>query len=223
MNNTEQNNDNLLNENILQTTLSDNEVIDIDIELNGRISSTSSSEQCAICLDPIEDHEECINNCGHKFCKPCMDQYLDLGKIECPLCRQPIQYFEYNSEHFRLILKKVNETRQNRLNPNELIVDRKKYMIYRFVFIALFTTNIVDMFMSNIYTAQQNLLLEKYNECEKNNTDLNNDIVNLENTIDTINTVDDDYGYYLIADKIHGLQSECYLPTNLINQCFNIF
>ena len=74
-----------------------------------KISSTTSSEQCAICLDPIVNEQECINNCGHKFCKPCMDQYLDLGKIECPLCRQPIQYFEYNSEHFRLILKKVNQ------------------------------------------------------------------------------------------------------------------
>ena len=190
---------------------------EIDVELDHSI------DPCSICLDEIATDDEWINNCGHSFCKSCMDQYLDLGKIECPLCRQPIQYFEYNSEHFRLILKKVNETRQNRLNPNELIVDRKKYMIYRFVFMALFTTNIVDMFMSNIYTAQQNLLLEKYNECEKNNTDLNNDIVNLENTIDTINTVDDDYGYYLIADKIRGLQSECYLPTNLINQCFNIF
>lgn len=224
-----ENNDNLLNEHMLDEPISDEPISDdtiVDIDLNDSISSTTSSEQCAICLDSIVDEQECINNCGHKFCKPCLDQYLDSGKNECPLCRQPIQYFEHNSEHFRLILKKVTDRQREPrvLQPNHLVVDRKKYMIYKFIFIALFTTNIMDMFMHKIYDAQQNLLLEKYQECEKNNTALTNTILNLEDTIIDVYPNDNtEYSDYFIIDKFRGLQSNCYLPTNLINTCFNVF
>lgn len=224
MNENYQNNDNLLNESILDERMLDDTIV--DIELNDSISSTTSAEQCAICLDSIVTEQECINNCGHKFCKPCLDQYLDSGKTECPLCRQPIQYFEHNYEHFRLILKKVSERQmeQRPLHPNHLVVDRRKYMIYRFIFIALFTTNIMDMFMSNVYTSQQNLLLEKYQECEKNNTALTNTILNLEDTIIDVYPNDNtEYSDYFIIDKFRGLQSSCYLPTNLISTCFNVF
>ena len=50
-----QNNDNLLNENILDEPISDDTIV--DIELNDSISSTTSSEQCAICLDSIVDEQ----------------------------------------------------------------------------------------------------------------------------------------------------------------------
>ena len=227
-----ENNDNILNEHMLDEPMLDEHMLDepisddtiVDIELNDSISSTTSSEQCAICLDTIVDEQECINNCGHKFCKPCLDNYLDSGKIECPLCRQPIQYFEHNSEHFRLILKKVTDRQREPrvLQPNHLVVDRKKYMIYKFIFIALFTTNIMDMFMHKIYDAQQNLLLEKYQACEKNNTDLQNRIVDLEGVVtDMYPTDDSGYGLYLIIDKLRGSESECYLPTSIISGCFD--
>ena len=229
-----QNNDNLLNEHMSDEHMLDEHILDepisddtiVDIELNDSISSTTSSEQCAICLDSIVDEQECINNCGHKFCKSCLDRYLDSGKIECPLCRQPIQYFEHNSEHFRLILKKVSDRQREPrvLQPNNLVVDRKRYMIYRFLFIALFTTNIMDMFMHKIYDAQQNLLLEKYQDCEKNNTLLQDRIFDLEGVVNDMYPSDhSEYGFYLIIDKLRGLHSECYLPTNLINTCFNVF
>lgn len=228
MNETNQNNNNLFNEHMLDENMLDEHISDdtvVDIEINDSISSTTSSEQCAICLDTIIKEQECINNCGHKFCKPCLDQYLDSGKTECPLCRQPIQYFEHNSEHFRLILKKVSERQPRQIvtNPNHLVVDRKTYMIYKFIFTALLVGNIMDMFMSNIYTTQQNLLLEKYQECEKNNTDLQDRIVELEYINNGINYNDGGYGFYFIIDKVRGLQTECYLPTNLINTCFNVF
>ena len=80
----------------------------------------------------------------------------------------------------------------------------------------------MDMFMSNIYTTQQNLLLEKYQECEKNNTDLQDRIFDLEEVVNDMYPTDDSgYGFYLIIDKLRGLQSECYLPTNIISGCFD--
>ena len=185
---------------------------EIDVELDLRI------DPCAICLDDIDAEDELLNNCGHRFCKSCMDQYLDLGKIECPLCRQKIRYFEYNSERFRLILKNVNQRQVEPPDPNTIVVDRKKYKFFRIIFIGLFVSNIINMFMGDIYTAQQNLLLQQYQDCERNITDLQGDIVNLEETITDIST--SEYAYYFIIDKLRGLQTSCYLPVTLINTCF---
>ena len=188
---------------------------DIDVELD------QSIDPCSICLEEIATEAECINNCGHRFCKPCLDQYLDLGKTECPLCRQKIQYFEHNSEHFRLILKKVTQIRAEPPNPNTVVVDRKKINFVRFICIGLLVTNIINMFMGDVYTAQQNILLKQYQDCERNITDLQSDIVNLEETITDIST--SEYAYYFVIDKLRGLQTNCYLPVTLINTCFNIF
>ena len=80
----------------------------------------------------------------------------------------------------------------------------------------------MDMFMHKIYDAQQNLLLEKYQECEKNNTDLQNRIVDLEGVVtDMYPTSNSGYGFYLIIDKLRGSESECYLPTSIISGCFD--
>lgn len=185
---------------------------EIDVELD------QSIDPCSICLEEIATDDEWINNCGHSFCKSCMDQYLDLGKIECPLCRQKIRYFEYNSERFRLILKNVNQRHVEPSDPNTVVVDRKKYKFFRIIFIGLFVSNIVNMFMGDVYTAQQNILLKQYQDCERNITDLQSDIVNLEETITDIST--SEYAYYFVIDKLRGLQTNCYLPVTLINTCF---
>ena len=54
-------------------------------------------------IQDIIENEKCINNCGHCFCKPCLDGWLNTGKYTCPMCIQPIQYFKHNSENYRLI------------------------------------------------------------------------------------------------------------------------
>ena len=60
--------------------------------------------ECSICLnEEIEDLNKCINNCGHIFCKSCLDNWLNRGNDDCPLCRQKIEYFEYRNEKYRLI------------------------------------------------------------------------------------------------------------------------
>ena len=48
---------------------------------------------CSICLnEEIEDLDKCKNNCGHVFCKTCLDNWLNRGNDDCPLCRQKIEY-----------------------------------------------------------------------------------------------------------------------------------
>ncbi len=51
--------------------------------------------QCAICSDLLT--KSVSLNCGHLFCKPCVDQWkkksksLESHKPTCPICRRPIK------------------------------------------------------------------------------------------------------------------------------------
>ncbi|KAJ3692595.1 hypothetical protein LUZ60_011690 [Juncus effusus] len=44
---------------------------------------------CAVCLGQLKAREEVreLGNCSHLFHKDCIDKWIDLGKISCPLCR----------------------------------------------------------------------------------------------------------------------------------------
>ena len=55
--------------------------------------------ECSICFnEEIEEFNKCTNNCGHVFCKCCLDTWLNRGNDDCPLCRQKIEYFEYRKK-----------------------------------------------------------------------------------------------------------------------------
>ncbi|ONK72814.1 uncharacterized protein A4U43_C04F23510 [Asparagus officinalis] len=44
---------------------------------------------CAICLTGFRLKEKVrdLRNCGHLFHKHCIDRWIDMGKVTCPLCR----------------------------------------------------------------------------------------------------------------------------------------
>ena len=88
------------------------------------------AEDCSICLnDEIEQFDKCKNNCGHVFCKPCLDTWLNRGNDHCPLCRQTIDYFEYRNEKYRLI----NISTQTVLSTNQITVFRTNPKIIIFL------------------------------------------------------------------------------------------
>lgn len=59
---------------------------------------------CSICLiDNILDVS--ILDCGHQYCKNCIDEWFNKGKNSCPICRKETLYFKNNDEKFRLIIK----------------------------------------------------------------------------------------------------------------------
>ena len=60
--------------------------------------------ECSICLtDSINILNKCTTQCSHNFCKDCLDKWFDKGKSSCPMCRQTLQYFNYNGENTRII------------------------------------------------------------------------------------------------------------------------
>ena len=58
------------------------------------IGTSFAKWECPVCLDMIKDGELEISNCGHFYCKPCLDTIKDkaqtehLEKWECAVCRR---------------------------------------------------------------------------------------------------------------------------------------
>ncbi|KAK8935170.1 RING-H2 finger protein ATL1 [Platanthera zijinensis] len=48
--------------------------------------------ECAVCLQFIEarDRVRELGKCCHAFHAECMDRWLDLGRLSCPLCRSAV-------------------------------------------------------------------------------------------------------------------------------------
>ena len=44
-------------------------------------------EQCSCCLENINDHDNSVTKCGHKFHTSCLNKWIQTGKNTCPLCR----------------------------------------------------------------------------------------------------------------------------------------
>ena len=54
-------------------------------------ASSSSANQCCICLDDAK--QAVVTLCGHLFCKPCINQWIDLKPLNqqtCPVCNKGI-------------------------------------------------------------------------------------------------------------------------------------
>ena len=67
-------------------------------------SDSSDSNDCSVCLtENILPTNKCITECNHQFCKGCLDGWFNKGKITCPMCRKPLQYYNYNGENIRII------------------------------------------------------------------------------------------------------------------------
>ncbi|KAK4748717.1 hypothetical protein SAY87_015303 [Trapa incisa] len=47
------------------------------------------ADRCAICLVGVEERDEIqeLQNCCHVFHRQCLDCWVDLGHVTCPLCR----------------------------------------------------------------------------------------------------------------------------------------
>lgn len=51
--------------------------------------ATRPEETCAVCLRAIHQDDEVreLGNCCHAFHRSCIDRWIDMGKVTCPMCR----------------------------------------------------------------------------------------------------------------------------------------
>jgi hypothetical protein len=134
------------------------------------MNASSSGNECPICLtSEIQCNVLCMNNCGHVYCKGCIDNWLDLGKNICPMCRQPIQYIKHNNETYRVVVKQQNasRTRDDVRPPNNRYI-----MIRKDIFGILRTGFCITMllligqvsYMMNRYRDNSDTI-SNYNHC----------------------------------------------------------
>ena len=130
------------------------------------IIEISENKNCIICLkENLNNEILCLTNCTHIFCKECLDQWLDIGKKSCPVCRQNIQYFKHKDNNFRIIYqpnsrRTSRNTTNNNNNNNNIIVRRLtrqnyyiKFYLYGFFGLML----IVCVYYNVLYTNYNNL------------------------------------------------------------------
>ncbi|KAL6652183.1 hypothetical protein ACP70R_011108 [Stipagrostis hirtigluma subsp. patula] len=52
-------------------------------------ASSGEPPTCRVCLERLEARDEVrrLGNCSHAFHTACIDRWIDLGEVTCPLCR----------------------------------------------------------------------------------------------------------------------------------------
>mgnify|MGYP003685127067 FL=1 len=130
---------------------------------------TSSPEiKCSICLDnDIEDNVLCSTGCSHQFCKGCLDEWFDQGKVSCPMCRAEINYFKYQGENNRIVRVTSigNQTSNLQLiNILNLKIKSYKLLVYFMLLYNLYTSysliddnNSADFYKENYIDCMENL------------------------------------------------------------------
>lgn len=159
--------------------------------------------ECSICLnEEIEELDKCVNNCGHIFCKSCLDTWLNRGNDDCPLCRQKIEYFEYRNEKYRLINRSTQINPLSRVqtvfrtHPNLLLVVRVMGIILS-----------VGVLLQSYFVYS----LQRENNKIKNNCEREINIyMEIINNLKPIRILNH-YGRYI----------NCFMPKYFINKCFN--
>ncbi|KAL6633773.1 hypothetical protein ACP70R_026444 [Stipagrostis hirtigluma subsp. patula] len=59
---------------------------------DGEAETAGSSATCIVCLERLEAADEVrrLGGCAHAFHRGCIDRWIDLGRLTCPLCRSSL-------------------------------------------------------------------------------------------------------------------------------------
>ena len=187
----------------------------------GLVETVSPEINCTICLNnDLEENNLCLTNCSHKFCKKCLDEWFDLGKVSCPICRDTIQYFNHQGESNRVI-KIPSSIRRNNNNDNnnDNIVNMKMkyYKILSYIMI------IINLYEVAVFTEQNNkinMINHNYNDCIENLTrveEYNSELLSEINSGDYINGITPLTQISVVHNGgIYG----CLMPISYFYKCF---
>ena len=190
--------------------------------------------ECAICLiNEIVGEEKCTNDCGHSFCKSCIDSWFDSGKNNCPLCRQQINYFDYKEDRFRVVFKTPDLPASTHIEPNGLggparpsrpvindnanLIQIDKRLLSGYRLSLFFVSVVVGLQGLLIYNLKQqrHLMTEEYDSCIRNNSALNHII-----TTNQYTDQGDGDIVFMFDTSINNFV-RCLIPEYYIRQCFS--
>lgn len=190
------------------------------------IKESKDQYTCTICMkEDLNKDEIYYTNCGHEFCKPCLDDWFKRGNQSCPLCRSEINYYKHNDEKYKLIIHRVesdgHENQLHQINFNDLVTHN---LIVRNIVKANIRLRFYGFSMTFLLFYMINNYLYKLQDVN----DLNNElkICNINNTHlqDSLNTCESNNhflggGYYV--NMFNGeLSRRCFYPLNFYNNCF---
>ena len=184
--------------------------------------------ECAICLKPeIDDADRCINDCGHEFCKSCIDTWFDRGHNSCPLCRQLINYFRYNEDNYRVIIKHMRTPRSSGINRQQglqqgsvITIHKGTYNFFRFVGIGVLTMLFLQGYLLVKAREGYHDLYDSYRECMRNTTVLSHYIHQLHQPPQNVYKNDLPEEDVFVYNKHIDEYVKCYIPNYYINKCF---
>ena len=100
------------------------------VEMDGLDSF--NKDTCTICYNDLINTNTCITNCSHSFCKDCLHQWFNRGKLSCPLCREDIQYFNYKSKNIKIVCITKPSIRSTINMNNRIIIYRNVCIFWSF-------------------------------------------------------------------------------------------
>lgn len=114
--------------------------------------------ECPICFNEIHKDQICTTNCKHDFCYNCLDKCIK-NNINCPMCRENIETFEYNNEINRLyIINNIEDIENLNVNIEEVRnmlgnVERYKSKIKKLIiYNKVLSGSLVLSLLISIYT-----------------------------------------------------------------------
>ena len=179
-------------------------------------------EQCAICFNNMTEETICTTNCNHSYCKQCLDTWFDRGEKSCPICRTNIQYLTHKSENIRIIFNRLQQDNvinisndNNDHNDHNLriqIILRSNNLLRRYIFLACLIISF-QIFVSindsnNLYDCKSDLEI-----CNTNNTNLQDEITNLETEMTDVSNIE-------VINTYRNIVSTCSFPIYYIHKCF---
>tara|TARA_Y100001958_G_scaffold159669_1_gene162329 strand:- start:6249 stop:6800 length:552 start_codon:yes stop_codon:yes gene_type:complete len=180
--------------------------------------------------EDLNKDEIYYTNCGHEFCKPCLDDWFKRGNQSCPLCRSEIKYYKHNDEKYKLIIHKVENDERGQERVNQLHHINLNDLINRNLAVRnIVKANIRLRFYGFSMTFLLFYMINNYLYELQNINDLNNElkICNINNTHlqDSLNTCESNNHYLSIGYYVSMFNGElsrrCFYPLKFYNICFN--
>ena len=195
------------------------------------IKESKDQYTCTICMkEDLNKDEIYYTNCGHEFCKPCLDDWFERGNQSCPLCRSEIKYYKHNDEKYKLIIHKVENDERGQERVNQLHHINLNDLINRNLAVRnIVKANIRLRFYGFSMTFLLFYMINNYLYELQNINDLNNElkICNINNTHlqDSLNTCESNNHYLSIGYYVSMFNGElsrrCFYPLKFYNICFN--
>ena len=133
---------------------------------------------CPICFNLLDNNQTCITNCNHIFCIQCLEEWINKKRIDCPTCRQIIKQYKHNNFNNKIIIFQNEQIIQN-----NILLEIKYHKLYKSFKLYRFLSIIFSIFLIyyiNCYNSindEYNLLNNKYNKCNYNNSLINSNLI----------------------------------------------